>query len=59
MLDGDKANGTADQGAATNRCPSAIILIEIGLHPWGWKVFEALDAEPVFREKDQAIVGPM
>jgi hypothetical protein len=59
VLDGDKANGTADQGTATSRRPSAITLIEIGLHFWGWKVFESLDVEPVFREKDQAIVGPM
>jgi hypothetical protein len=30
-------------------------VIEINPHRWGWRVFEALGVEPVFREKDQAI----
>jgi len=29
--------------------------IEIKLHRWGWRVFEAPGVEPVFQEKDQAI----
>jgi hypothetical protein len=33
----------------------AVTLIEIRLHRWGWKVFEAPGVEPVFLEKDQAI----
>jgi hypothetical protein len=30
-------------------------VIEIKLHRWGWKVFEAHGVEPVFPRKDQAI----
>jgi hypothetical protein len=30
-------------------------LIEIRLHRWGWKVFEAPGVEPVFSEKCDAI----
>jgi hypothetical protein len=26
-------------------------VIEIKLHPWGWKVFEAPGVEPVFQAK--------
>ena len=30
-------------------------VLEIKLHRWGWKVFEAPGVEPVFLQKDQAI----
>jgi len=30
-------------------------MIEIKLHRWGWKVFEAPRIEPVFPEKHEAI----
>jgi len=30
-------------------------VIEIKLHPWGWKVFKSSGVEPVFPQKDQAI----
>ena len=33
----------------------AMTVIEIRLHRWGWKVFEARGIEPVFPENDQAI----
>ena len=35
--------------------PSAMTLIEVRPHRWGWKVFEAPGVEPVFPEKGQAI----
>jgi hypothetical protein len=35
VLKRDQADRTAEQGAAANRCPSAMTLIEIGLHPLG------------------------
>jgi hypothetical protein len=35
VLERDQADRTAEQGAAANRCPSAMTLIEIGLHPLG------------------------
>jgi hypothetical protein len=31
-------------------------VIEIRPRGWGWKVFEAPGAEPVFPEKDHAII---
>ena len=30
-------------------------VVEIKLHRWSWKVFEAQGVEPVFPEKDHAI----
>jgi hypothetical protein len=34
---------------------TAMTLIEIRPHRWGWKVFEAPGVEPVFPQKRQAI----
>ena len=34
---------------------SALTVIEIRPHHWGWKAFESPGVEPVFPKKDQAI----
>jgi hypothetical protein len=38
-----------------NEIPSAMTLIEIRPHRWGWSVFEAPGVEPVYPEKQDAI----
>ena len=32
-----------------------MMIIEVGPHKWGWRVFEAPGVEPVFLQKEQAI----
>jgi hypothetical protein len=41
--------------AASRKESSAMTIIEIRPHPWGWKVFEMPGVEPVFSDTRQAI----